>query len=96
MGRVKSIAISEARPKLTQLVEEVGNGDESYFIIANSKLKAVLMGIDEYNSIQERLEDLEDSLDILKSDLAGEPDIPIEEYLKERGSRQKSRVPASH
>jgi len=46
MGKIKSIAISQARPKLTQLVE----------------------------------------IDILKSDLAGEPSIPIEEYLKERTS----------
>ena len=96
MGKIKSIAISRARPKLTQLVEEVSNGGEPYLIIANSELKAILMGIEEYNSLQEQLEDLEDSLDILKSDLAGEPSIPIEEYLKERTSRQKSRAPASH
>ncbi len=96
MGKIKSIAISHARPKLTQLVEEVSSGGEPYFIIANSELKAVLIGIEKYNSLQEQLEDLEDSLDILKSDLAGEPNIPIEEYLKERTSRQKSRVPASH
>lgn len=92
MGKIKSIAISQARPKLTQLVEEVSNGGEPYFIIANSELKGVLMGIDEYNSLQEQLEDLEDTVDILKADLAGEATMSFAEHLEKCQSEKKVSV----
>jgi len=89
MGKIKSMAISQARPKLAQLVEEVSSGGEPYLIIANSELKAVLMGIEEYNSLQERLEDLEDTVDILKADLAGEPTMSFAEHLKKCQAEKK-------
>ena len=52
MARIKSISISEARPKLTHLVDDVSAGGEPCFIIANSEIKAVLMGVDEYNALR--------------------------------------------
>jgi prevent-host-death family protein len=60
MEKIKAIGIAEVRPKLTQLVEEVSLGGQSYTIISASRAKAVLMGVDEYNALIERLEDLED------------------------------------
>jgi len=94
MAKIKSISISEARPKLTHLVDDVSAGGEAYFIISNSEIKAVLLGIDEYNGLRERLEDLEDTTDILKAELEGEPTITFEEHLEKTKARKKVRVPA--
>jgi len=94
MAKIKSISISEARPKLTHLVDEVSTGGEAYFIIANSEIKAVLLGIDDYNALREQLEDLEDTVDILKAELEGEPTMTFEEHLEKTKAGKKVRVPA--
>jgi len=94
MARIRSISISEARPKLTHLVDDVSVGGEPCFIIANSEIKAVLLGIDEYNVLRERLEDLEDTVDILKAELEGEPTMTFEEHLEKTKAGKKVRVPA--
>jgi len=74
------VGMAEARPKLTQYVDEVSRGDP-IFIVAKSQMKAVLMGIDQYNDMVERLEDLSDSLAIMEAKLEGDTTIPFEEYL---------------
>ena len=94
MAKIKSISISEARPKLTHLVDDVSKGGEPCLIIANSEIKAVLLGIDEYNALRERLEDLEDTIDILKAQLEGEPTMPFEEHLEKMKTGKNVRVPA--
>jgi len=81
MGKIKSIGMAEARPKLTQLVEEVSNGGEPYLIVSGSRVKAVLVGINQYNDMIERLEDLSDSAEILQAELDQEPTMPFEEHL---------------
>jgi prevent-host-death family protein len=94
MARIKSISISEARPRLTHLVDDVSAGGEPCFIIANSEIKAVLLGIDDYNTLREQLEDLEDTVDILKAELEGEPTMTFEEHLEKTKAGKKVRVPA--
>ncbi|MBI2917329.1 MAG: type II toxin-antitoxin system Phd/YefM family antitoxin [Chloroflexi bacterium] len=96
MAKVKAISITEARPRLTHLVNEVAEGGEPYFIVSNSQVKAVIMGLDEYNHLMDRLEDLEDTVELLNAELENEPTIPFEDYLKERAERQKADVPAAH
>ncbi len=64
MEKIKTIGIAEVRPKLTQLVDEVSRGGQPYTIISGSRAKAVLMGVNEYNALIERLEDLEDIAEI--------------------------------
>ena len=81
MGRIKSIGMAEARPKLTQLVEEVSNGGEPYLIVSGSRVKAVLLGVNQYNDMVERLEDLFDSTELLRAELDQEPTMPFEEHL---------------
>ena len=81
MGKIKSIGMAEARPKLTQLVEEVSNGGEPYLIISGSRVKAVLVGVNQYNDMIERLEDLSDSAKLLKAELDQEPTMSFEEHL---------------
>lgn len=85
--------MAEARPKLTQLVEEVSNGGEPYLIISNSRLKAVLLGIDQYNDMLERLEDVSDAAELLRAELDREPTMPFEKHIMELKG-QKSSVPA--
>jgi prevent-host-death family protein len=94
MAKIKSISISEARPRLTHLVDDVSKGGEPCFIIANSEIKAVLLGIDDYNALRERLEDLEDTLDILKAQLESEPSMPFGGHLEKMKAGKKVRVPA--
>jgi prevent-host-death family protein len=94
MAKIKSISISEARPRLTHLVDDVSAGGEPCFIIANSEIKAVLLGIDDYNTLREQLEDLEDTIDILKAKLEAEPTMTFEEHLEKTKAGKKVRVPA--
>ena len=81
MGRIKSIGMAEARPKLTQLVDEVSSGGEPYLIVSGSKVKAVIVGINQYNDMIERMEDLSDAAGLLQAELDQEATISLEEHL---------------
>jgi len=81
MGKIKSIGTSEAKPKLTHLVEEVNNGGEPYLVVSGSRVKAVLIGITQYNDMIERLEDLTDSVALLQAQIENQPVMPFEEHL---------------
>ncbi|MBM2832769.1 MAG: Antitoxin [Dehalococcoidia bacterium] len=82
MSKIKSIGMAEARPKLTQLVEEVSGGGEPYLIVSGSRVKAVLIGIDRYNDMMGRLEDLSDSAELLQAELDGEATMPFAQHLR--------------
>jgi len=97
MSRIKSVGMAEARPKLTQLVDEVSGGGEPYLIVSGSRVKAVLVGVNQYNDMVERLEDLSDAAELLQAELDQEPTISFEESRLKLGARSKglkSRVPA--
>jgi prevent-host-death family protein len=81
MSKIKSIGMAEARPKLTQLVDEVSTGGEPYLIVSGSQVKAVLMGINQYNDMVERLEDLSDATELLQAELDKERTMPFEQHL---------------
>ena len=81
MSRIKSIGMAEARPRLTQLVDEVAAGDSPYLIVSGSRVKAVLIGLNQYNDMVERLEDLSDAAELLRAELAQEPTMSFEEHL---------------
>jgi len=81
MGKIKSIGMAEARPRLTQLVAEVFGGSEPYLIVSGSQVKAVLIGVNQYNDMIERLEDLSDAAELLQAELDQESTMPFEEHL---------------
>jgi prevent-host-death family protein len=81
MSRIKSIGMAEARPKLTQLVDDVSNGGEPYLIISGSQVKAVLIGLGQYNDMIERLEDLSDALQLTQAEQDREQTMPFAEHL---------------
>jgi len=91
MGKIKSIGMAEARPKLTQLVEEVSSGGDPYLIVSGSRVKAVLVGINQYNDMMERLEDLSDSAELFRAELDREPTMSFAEHLA-KSKEQKSVV----
>jgi prevent-host-death family protein len=91
MQRVRSISVSEARALLANLIEQVEVG-EPYLLVSRSRVRAVLMGIGQYDALLERLEDMEDSLEILRAKAEGEPTRPLEDYLNEREAKQTVRV----
>jgi prevent-host-death family protein len=90
MGRIKSIGMAEARPKLTQIVDDVSSGGEPYLIVSGSLVKAVLVGISQYNDMVERLEDLSDTAELLQAELDQEPTIPFEEHLAKSTGLKRS------
>lgn len=92
MSRVKVIPISEARPNLAALVDAVSRSHETYLIASRSKVKAVLIGIEEYDALLEQLEDLEDSLDVLKARLASESTKPLDEFTRELEAERRGDV----
>jgi prevent-host-death family protein len=85
VSRIKSIGMAEARPKLTQLVDEVSSGSEPYLIVSGSHVKAVLVGINQYNDMVERLEDLSDATELLQAELDKEPTMSFETHLTKSG-----------
>ena len=95
MSRIKSIGMAEARPKLTQLVDEVSGGADPYLIVSGSQVKAVLVGVNQYNDMIERLEDLSDAAELLKAELENEPTMPFKEHLA-KSKELKSGVPAGN
>jgi antitoxin YefM len=50
------ISISDARSKLPTLVDEVGEGLSRFLITVNSEPKAVLIGVEELESLEETAE----------------------------------------
>ena len=82
MNKIKSIGMAEARPKLTQLVDDVFSGSEPYLIVSGSQVKAVLVGVNQYNEMVECLENLSDAVQLLHDKLNREPTMPFEEHLK--------------
>jgi len=81
MSKIKSVGMAEARPKLTHLVDEVSNGGDPYLIVSGSQVKAVLVGVDQYNDMVERLEDLADAAELLQAEMEQEPTMSFEEHL---------------
>lgn len=82
MEKIKTIGISEVRPSLTQLVDEVSKGGQPYTIISGSCAKAVLMGVADYNALIEKLEDLEDIAEMNQATLNPESRMSWDEHLK--------------
>jgi prevent-host-death family protein len=82
MEKIKTIGIAEVRPKLTQLVDEVSKGGQPYTIISGSHAKAVLLGVDDYNALIEKLEDLEDIAEMNQARRNPEPRMTWEGHLK--------------
>jgi prevent-host-death family protein len=95
MEKIKTIGIAEVRPKLTQLVDEVSKGGQPYAIVSGSHAKAVLLGVDDYNALIEKLEDLEDIAEMSQALRNPELRMTFEEHLKQLKESDAVAVKAS-
>lgn len=85
MGLLKSISASEAKAKLYEVLDQAKQG-QVIQVIRRSRPEAVVMGIEKYQGLLERLKDLEGSLDLLKARLESEGAIPWEEVKEVIGT----------
>ncbi len=56
----RTLPVTEAREKLTELVDEVNNKFEQIEITKNGKPRAIIMSVDEFDGWKETLEILSD------------------------------------
>lgn len=57
-----TVSISEARHRIQDLVEQVNEKDEIYYITRYNQVRAVILGVEQYETLLRRLEQLEESL----------------------------------
>ncbi len=95
MEKIKTMGIAEVRLKLTQLVEEASKGGQPYTIVSSSRAKAVLMGVDEYNALIEKLEDLQDIVEMNQAARNPEPRMSWGEHLNKLKKSDPIKVKAS-
>lgn len=95
MDKIKTIGIAEVRPKLTQLVDEVSKGGQPYTIVSGSRAKAVLLGVNAYNALIEKLNDLEDIVAMNQAVRNPEPRMSWDEHLKRLKESEIKAVKAS-
>ena len=77
------IPISEAKPRLAELIGK--SGTEDVVITQRGRAAAVLVAVDRYSEMLDRIEDLEDSLAVAQARLVNEPTIPAGQVYAELG-----------
>ena len=77
---IKTLPITEAREKLTTLVNKAHKQLDEYIITVNGKPAAVLMSAAEYESWKETIDILSDP-ELVKSIKEGEEDIKKGRYI---------------
>jgi prevent-host-death family protein len=74
------IPITEAKARLAELVAK--SDGEDVVLTRHGKPAAVVLSATRHEALIERLEDLEDSLEIARAKTAGEPTVPWEEAIR--------------
>jgi prevent-host-death family protein len=95
MEKVKIMGIAEVRLKLTQLVEDASQGGQPCTIVSSSRAKAVLLGVDEYNALIEKLEDLQDIVEMNQAARNPEPRMSWDEHLNKLKKSGPTKVKSS-
>ena len=81
--------------KFTQLVEEASKGGQPYTIVSSSCAKEVLMGVDEYNALIEKVDDLEDIEEMNQAARNPEPRMSWDQHKKKLEKSETLKVKAS-
>ncbi len=87
---MKLIPVSEAKARLTELVRK--SGSEDIVLLRYGAPAAVLMSTDRYDTLMERLEDLEDALTLAEHQLDPDETAPLAEVAGRLGLRVPERV----
>ncbi len=69
---MKIIPISKAKQQIKELVERASQSDEVYYITRYSQAKAVVLGVEHYESLLRRIEQLENGLARVWATLEGD------------------------
>lgn len=85
---MKLIPVSEAKARLTELVKT--SKGEDVVLLRYGKPAAVLMSTERFDALMERLEDLEDSVELFNA--ADEPTEDLDVALRREGVRVPQRA----
>ena len=69
---MRIISISQAKRRIKDLVERASESDEVYYITRYSQAKAVVLGVEHYESLLRRIEQLENGLARVWAAIEGE------------------------
>jgi prevent-host-death family protein len=83
------VGVREAKAGISQLLGKVQEG-QTYEIVKYGKPIAILMGVENYKMLLERVEDLEDILDAKEA--MKEPSRSFEKFASEYEARHKAGV----
>ncbi len=85
------ITVSELKTKLGALMNELENRGFPMYVTQHGKPRAVLARYDEYESMLQKIEDLEDLLALKESLAAPEEEaISLKNYERKRAARVRS------
>ena len=78
------VSVAQTKASLSQLVKEARKG-KIFEVVSRSQPMAILIGVEQYKDLLERLEDLEDAVAVLVGRLEdqGQPPLPWEQVLEE-------------
>ena len=79
---ITSLGVSEARPKLTQIMNDAYYHNARFILERNSIPMAIVLGVRECQELFEDRQDLQDMLSVLKA--PKEEWLDYDEYRKER------------
>jgi prevent-host-death family protein len=71
------VPISEAKRRIKKLVDEASQSDKVYYITRYSEAKAVMLGVEHYETLLQRVERLEDGLVQVWAAIEGEGDESV-------------------
>lgn len=78
MRFLSAMSASEAKAKFYEVLNQVRDG-EIIQVIRHSRPEAIVISVEKYQTLLDRLEDLEDSLNVIKAEITSEGMIPWEE-----------------
>lgn len=85
---MQMVAISEAKGRLTELARVAQ--DEPVYLLRHSKPAALIVSVEAWEALHERLEDAEDALAVLQHQVDPEPTISLEELEVDRPADSRS------
>lgn len=83
-----TVSITDLRQKASNILSQVVSTKEPAYIIQNSEVKAVVVNMEDYQFMQEAIEDLADGLES-KNALKEKPVISIDQYISKRWGGEK-------
>lgn len=91
MTRDELVAITDARVKLKELVEEV-LPQRNVVLLRHNKVVGIMVDPQRYNALIDEIEDLEDEISILEARLNPDDRTPLEDFEAELAGEPAAKV----